>query len=312
MTGPWPAGLVVALAATVTSHAAQDLPDADDPPGLERYPGSWIVAYTPPAMLRSYEFVTGRVDRSGRTARVDDSLRLAAEVVRVTYRAADGTRFDDVVEHYRDQVVARGADVVFTCQARDCGRSTSWANSVFGVKELVAPDSSQFYLAARSPQPGSARGSPLAWSDRTLLAIYVVQRGNRRIYAHVDLGTADAPPLAATDTGLVGQLRQQGFAVVADVVPAVDGGLDAADLAAVDAAAGQIAGLEGKTVYVVCHLDAGGTEESMARSAACAETVVGRLRTAGITAFGFGGGPLLPRTGFPANRVELVMPGDPR
>ena len=270
-------------------------------------------------MLRSYEFVTGRVDRSGRTTRVDDSVRLAAEVVRVTYRAADGTRFDDVVEHYRDQIVAAGADVVFTCRARDCGRSTSWANSVFGVKELVAPDSSQFYLAARSPQPGSApaakRGAgalPLAWSDRTLISIYVVQRGNRRIYAHVDLGTADAAPVAVTETGLVGQLRQQGFAVVADVVPAPDGGLDAADLAAVDAAAAQITTLEGGTLYVVCHLDAGGTEASMARSAACAETVVARLRTAGITAFGFGGGPLLPRAGVPANRVELVVPRDPQ
>ena len=297
MTGTWSARLVVTLAA-VTSHAAQDLPDADDPAGLDRYPGSWIVAYSPPAMLRSYEFVTGRVDRSGRTARVDDSVRLAAEVVRVTYRAADGTRFDDVVEHYRDQIVGRGADVAFTCRARDCGRSTSWANSVFGVKELVAPNSSQFYLAART--------------DRTLIAVYVVQRGNRRIYAHVDLGTADAPPVATADAGLAGQLRQQGFAVVADVVPALDGGLDATDLAAVDAAAAQIAGLEGGTLYVVCHLDAGGTEASMARSAACAETVVGRLRTAGITAFGFGGGPLLPRAGFPANRVELVMPRDPQ
>ena len=296
MSGALSARVVVALAA-VTSHAAEDLAGAVDPPGLERFPGSWIVAYTPPAMLRSYEFVTGRVDRSGRTTRVDDSMRVAAEVVRVTYRAADGTRFDEVVEHYRDQIVGRGADVAFTCEARDCGRSTSWANSVFGVKELVAPDSSQFYLAARS--------------DRTLIAVYVVQRGNRRVYAHVDLGTTDAPPVA-TDTGLVGQLREQGFAVVADVVVGLDGGLDAASLAAVNAVAGQIAALDAGTLYVVCHLDAGGPEASMARSAACAETVVAQLRGAGITAFGFGGGPLLPRAGFPANRVELVMPRGPR
>lgn len=285
---------VVAFSATLTAHAAEDLAGAADPPGLERFPGSRIVAYTPPTMLRSYEFVTGRVDRSGRTARVDDSMRLAAEVVRVTYRAADGTRFDEVVDHYRDQILDRHADVVFTCEARDCGRSTSWANSVFGVKELVAPDSSQFYLAARS--------------DRTLLAVYVVQRGNRRVYAHIDLGTTDASPVPATETGLVGQLRQQGFAVIADVAPALDGGLDAADLVAINAAAAQIAALGDETLYVVCHLDAGGTEASMARSAGCAETVVERLRAVGITAFGFGGGPLLPRAGAPANRVELVMP----
>ena len=290
----WPGSLVVALAAAMASHAAEDLAGAADPPGIERFPGSWIVAYTPPATLRSYEFVTGRVDRSGRTARVDDSLRLAAEVVRVTYRAPNETRFDDVVQHYRDQILGRGADVAFTCEARDCGRSTSWANSVFGIKELVAPDSSQFYLAARS--------------GRTLMAVYVVQRGNRRVYAHLDVGTADAVPVVAGEAGVVGQLRQQGFAVVTDVDPAPDGSLDAADLVAVDAVAEAIAALDGGTLYVVCHLDAGATEASMARSAACAETVVERLRTAGITAFGFGGGPLLPRAGVPANRVELVMP----
>ena len=296
--GAWPASLVVALAAAMTSHAAEDLAGAADPQGLERFPGSWIVAYSPPASLRNYEFVTGRVDRSGRTVRVDDSLRLAAEVVRVTYRAADGTRFDEVVAHYRDQIVGAGADVAFTCQARDCGRSTSWANSVFGVKELVAPDSSQFYLAARN--------------ERTLMAVYVVQRGNRRVYAHIDWGTADAVPMPVGETGIVGQLRQQGFAVVMDVVPAPDGSLDAADLGAVDAVAEQIAALEDRTLYVVCHLDAGATEASMARSAACAETVVERLRIAGITAFGFGGGPLLPRAGVPPNRVELVVPRDPQ
>ena len=292
--GAWRASLVVALAAAMASHAAEDLAGAADPPALERFPGSWIVAYSPPASLRSYEFVTGRVDRSGRTVRVDDSLRLSAEVVRVTYRALDGTRFDEVVAHYRDQIVGGGADVAFTCQARDCGRSTSWANSVFGVKELVAPDSSQFYLAARS--------------GRTLMAVYVVQRGNRRVYAHIDWGTADAAPTPGVETGIVGQLRQHGFAVVTDVEPAPDGSLDAADLGAVDAVAEQIAALEDRPLYVVCHLDAGATEASMAGSAACAETVVERLRTAGITAFGFGGGPLLPRAGVPTNRVELVMP----
>ena len=237
MLGRLPASLV-ALAAAMTSHAAEDLPGAADPPGFERFPGSWIVAYSPPATLRSYEFVTGRVDRSGRTARVDDSLRLAAEVVRVTYRAPNETRFDDVVQHYRDQVLGRGADVAFTCEARDCGRSTSWANSVFGVKELVAPDSSQFYLAARS--------------GRTLMAVYVVQRGNRRVYAHLDVGTADAVPAVAGETGLVGQLRQLGFAVVTDVDPAPDGSLDAADLVAVDAVAEAIAELDGS--HAVCRL----------------------------------------------------------
>ena len=280
----------------VGGQAAQDVDDAVDPPGHARFPGSWIVAYTPETASRGYEFVTGRVDRSGRTARMDSSLRLPAKVVRVTYRAPDGTRFDDVIAHYRDQVLGDGAEVLFTCRARACGRSTSWANSVFGVKELVAPDSSQFYLAATL--------------GTKLKAVYVVQRGNRRVYAHIDVAEAERPLASDAQAPLVRQLRDNGFAVMAGVTPAPDGALDALDLEAVDAAARTIAPLADRPLYVVCHLaDAGSTEAALARSATCAETVVQRLGTHGVRAFGFGGGPLLPRADAPTQRIELVMPG---
>ena len=290
----WRAGCV-ALAA-VAGHAAEDLDGAADPAGYERFPGSWIVAYTPPTTVRDYELVTGRVDRSGRTVRVDDSVRVSGEIVRVTYRAADGTRFEDVVRHYRAQVAASGADVAFTCRARDCGRSTSWANSVFGVKELVAPDSSQFYLAATS--------------GTQLLAAYIVQRGNRRVYAHLDVGVTATAFGGDSETALARRLRESGYAVMPGVTPDETGVLDAADLRAVDAVAGQVEALAAQTLYVVCHVTGPDRPDAaLARSATCAETVVARLRTAGVVAFGFGGGPLLPRSDAPPSRVELVMPG---
>ena len=276
-------------------HAAEDVDGATDPLDYERFPGSWIVAYSPPKAVRSYEFVTGRVDRSGRTLRMDDSRRLAAEVLGVTYRAPDGTRFDDVIDHYREQIVGQGADIVFTCRARDCGRSTSWANSVFGVKELVAPDASQFYLAATL--------------GRRLVSAYIVQRGSRRVYAHLDVAEANDPLVDGNEATLVRRLREHGFAIMGGVTPGPNGGMDVADLQAVDASAQDLAVLKGRSLYVVCHLGgAGGAEASMARSSECAETVVARLRISGIDAFGFGGGPLLPRVDAPAERVELVLP----
>ena len=286
--------LIAATASASLGHAAEDVDGAADPAGFERFPGSWIVAYTPAIDLRSYEFVTGRVDRSGRTVRVDESTRLAAELVRVTYRAMDQTRFDEVVDYYRGLVVGQGGDVVFTCEARACGRSTSWANSVFGIKELVAPDSSQFYLAA-------ARG-------RTLVAVYVVQRGNRRVYAHIDVAEAETAFGTGPEGGLVHELQQRGFVVLTGVVPDPDGKLDVADLQAVDAVAAEIESLAERTLYVVCHLSrVDGTEAAMARSATCAEAIVERLRTNGISSYGFGGGPLLPRIDAPPERVELVL-----
>ena len=128
----------LALAAPL-AVGAEDQEGSADPPGLVRFPDSWIVAYEPPTPMRGYEFVTGRVDRSQRDRRIDSAQRIAGRLVRVTYRLPTGTRYEDVIGHYQSLVADQDGEVVFTCRGRDCGRSTVWANDVFGVKELVAP-----------------------------------------------------------------------------------------------------------------------------------------------------------------------------
>ena len=283
------AWLALPLAAAF-SQAASDFDGVADPAGLERFPDSSIVAYSPDAEHRSYEFVTGRVDRSRRDLRVDASQRLTVRLVRVTYQAPAGTRLDDVVAHYRRLIAAQQAAVAFECEGRDCGRSTAWANGVFGVKELVAPDSSQFYLAATF--------------DDWLAAIYVVQRGNRRVYAHVDLARGAKDVEANVE--LADRLRRQGFAVL-PVVPDATGRLDGAALAALDEVATQLADFGGQALAVVCHLD-GGADFSIAPSRACADQAARQLRTAGVDVAGFGGGALLPRSGEATRRLEIVLP----
>ena len=156
----------VAMMCLGAPAVAADVDGAEDPPVAVRFPGSTIVAFQPETRQRSYEFVTGRVDRSSRDLRVDRGERVPATLSRVTYLTPEGARFDDVAGHYRSIVAGLDAEVAFTCRGRDCGRSTVWANDVFGVKELVAPDAAQFYLAATT--------------NEAVLAIYVVQRGNRR------------------------------------------------------------------------------------------------------------------------------------
>ena len=287
------AWLALPLAAAF-SQAAPDIDGAADPAGLARFPGSWIMAHSASDEPRSYEFVTGRVDRSRRDLRIDAGQRLTAQLVRVTYQAPEGTRLHDVVDHYRGLIADRQAAVAFECEGRDCGRSTAWANGVFGVKELVAPDASQFYLAA-------------TFDDR-LAAIYVVQRGNRRVYAHVDLARGEK--LAEGSADLVDRLLQRGFAVL-PVAPDATGRLDGAALAALDEIAAQLAGIGSRTLAVVCHLD-GAAEFSIPPSQACAEQAAERLRAAGLGVAGFGGGALLPRPGAAARRLELVLPNAER
>ena len=296
-----PALRAAALVAA-TPFAAAATPAGEDPPGLARFPEAEIVK-SEHAQMRGYEFVTGRVERSRRERRVESSVRVPAQVLRVTYQTPVGTRLDDVLAHYRRETA--GLTEVFACRGRDCGRSTVWANDIFRVKELVAPDPAQFYLAA-------------AGGD-VLVAVYVVQRGNRRVFAHVDFargdglgdlvrpGQASAPDRADTD-GLAKILRLRGYAVVPEVAPDATGALGDAALATLDAVAATLGGLDGD-IHVVCHLDGDAQiADAIAHSKTCAEQAAARLRAAGVQATPFGAGPLLPRPDAPRRRVELVVP----
>ena len=281
---------------------AADVDGAEDPPVAVRFPGSTIVAFQPETRQRSYEFVTGRVDRSSRDLRVDRGERVPATLSRVTYLTPEGARFDDVAGHYRSIVAGLDAEVAFTCRGRDCGRSTVWANDVFGVKELVAPDAAQFYLAATT--------------NDAVLAIYVVQRGNRRVYAHVDYARTEGERRNALDAsaqpgaGLADALAEHGYVVLQDVEPNATGELAPAALDALDAAAGALGALGDRTIYLVCHLD--GEAQAALRSARkCAALAVQRFHAAGLDARPFAAGALLPRPGERGRRIELVLPSAP-
>lgn len=302
--GAW---LVAIVIGTAPATAAMPDPATD----IAAYPDAVIVAHSPPQDARAYIFVTGRVERSRREPRMARSVRVAARLARVTYRTPPGTRLADVIAHY--QTATDRFEPIYTCQGRDCGRSTAWANDVFGVKHLVAPDSAQFYLAATRAD--------------ALVAVYIVQRGNRRVYAQVDHATgtgigaiaragaggtlrqasapAVAPPRAASaSTELAATLRRQGYVVVPNAAPDADGQIAEANLQALDAIAPTLATIP-QPIHVVCHLD-GDAEVAEARSRVCARRGAARLRAAGVPARGFGAGSFLPRPDAPARRLELV------
>lgn len=281
--------LALAAPAASTLAAASDVEGSADPPGVQRFPDAWIVAYSPSVRLRGYSFVTGRVDRSSRAWRADRSERVAAEVVRVTYRAPDGVQYEDVLEHYRGLLDEMGAELSFGCRGRACGRSTVWANDVFGVKELVAPDSAQAYLAAKV--------------GRNLISIYVIQRGNRRVYAHVDLAQSDALAAGPATEGVGAALARQGFAVLPNLAPDDSGAIAAQ---ALDAFAVELKPFAERTLHVVCHFD-GVYDAALQHSKSCAEQAAAQLRALGFDARSFGAGPLLPRTDAPSRRIELVL-----
>lgn len=299
-------GIVVASTfAAATALSQSDVAGSADPTGMPRFPGAWIDAYAPEASLRSYEFITGEVARVRREVRIDRSVRIAANLARVTYRTPSGTRLTDVIAHYEDVVRDLGGQVEFTCRGQDCGHSTIWANQVFGIKELAAPDAAQFYLAT------TIKGTALGLSEArsaALVSIYVVQRPNRRVNAHVDFAIPTSPTSGSSGEDTVNSLNVRGYTVIEGAAPNALGELSEDALRALDDLAQALKPLSGRIV-VVCHLGSEDSAKSTTRSQACAEAASSRLGAAGVEARAFGAGPFLPREGVPHDRLEMVLPG---
>ena len=297
---------VLPLLTAASTFAQSDVPDSSDPAGITRYPGAWIVEYSPETSVRSYEFITGQVARVRREVRIDSSMRTAAKLVRVTYRTPGGTRLDDIVDHYEAVVGDLGGRVDFSCRGHECGRSTLWANQVFRVKELAAPDPAQFYLAT------TIDGSNLGLADpgsAALVSIYLVQRPNRRVNAHVDFAIVADGSSGGSAEDMVNALNLHGFAVIGGVTPNRSGELDEDALKALDDLAPALTPFAGRVV-VVCHLGSlDDSQQSRSRAEACAETGSERLQAAGVEAGAFGAGAFLPREGESPDRLELVIPG---
>lgn len=286
------------ILAGAAPHAAEDVSGSSDPAGIERFPRSWIVEYND-LPSGPYEFVTAPVDRIKRVLRVE-AVRVQGPLRRVTYRMSDQTRLDDVIAHYEARVGAASPGIVFSCRGPDCGRSTIWANHVFGVAELAAPNRNQFYLAAPIVVDGETR----------LVAVYAVQRGNRRVYAHLDVVVADGPVAFGANRSLAETLARDGFAVVDGVVPDAVGALTEAELERLSEVAATLGAFRGETIHVVCHLHGSAPVEELARAAErCAGTAATTVaEEGGVATAPHGLGPIAPGSAGAGSRIEFVLP----
>ncbi|MBX2857428.1 MAG: DUF4892 domain-containing protein [Cellvibrionaceae bacterium] len=80
----------------------------------------------------------------------------------------------DIAENY---FLQQQALELFRCNGLDCGSSNAWANNYFKIKLLYGLDPSQSYRVWRLKING----------NQTLVSNYIVQRGNKRIYVHLDV-----------------------------------------------------------------------------------------------------------------------------
>ena len=127
-----------------------------------------------------YRLILGKLRVIGNQIRSPEQW-LNGRLTRLTYRIPPGHGSRAAFDFYRTQLNSLGAEILFSCVARDCGSSSEWAIDVFRIAELYGLDREQNYLVARVRQEQS----------QYYVVLYTIVRGNQRVYAHLDVVETD-------------------------------------------------------------------------------------------------------------------------
>jgi hypothetical protein len=176
---------IVLILCSSIALAEDDVAGSADDNLLSRFRGSLIVNYQRQP-LSYYSLPLGGIEVVNGVEGPEREMRLTGSLTRISYRIPEGNTTRNIMKFFAAQLEQRNAEKLFACNGRECGGSNYWANSVFGFSRLYGVEHSQNYLAAQLPG--------------VTVAIYTVERGNHRVYAHLDILETD---LAARMTGVV-------------------------------------------------------------------------------------------------------------
>lgn len=283
---------------------AQQSGTAADHELIERFPGAEIVDYRTPGST-NYRLALDRMQRVNGRVSAGREERINGTLTRISYRIPDGYSGADVFAHYSAQMLAAGPEL-YRCQGRGCGSSVFWANDVFENRILYGPEAEQYYLVTTV---GSAEQRVSAY-----VALYVITRGNRSVYAHLDIIelrdlVSEVP--ATSPEALALQLRQEGSVILRGIQ--FDGRDELLDEGGLMVLLNTLRNAPLLRVYIVAHLGGeGALEDLLARSTQRAQSLATALVEAGIDearVLAQGVGPLAPscQQGSCSERVEIVL-----
>ena len=247
-----------------------------------------------------YDFIVAPVERIKREINFKRVIHVDGRVRSETYEMSSDTSREEAMDWYREELLSAGGEIVFECEARDCGRAAIWGGSIFKLRVLSAFDSKQHYLAAALKNELSTE----------LFSIYVVERGNQKVYAHVVQVSVDGEVDLGTNQDFSAILARHGQVVVEGVVPDRQGELNDDALERLKALTDELVPFT-ENIYVVCHVYGSRSSELLLeQSQSCAESAAQTLNDeADIEVIPFGAGPLAPlQGGIPQSRVEIVVP----
>lgn len=114
----------------------------------------------------------------------------------------------EITNKIEQQLSQSEARRLFSCMGLDCGSSNAWANHVFQIKQLYGLNRYQYYSAWEFAE---------ANRPTRFVVVYVVKRGNRRVYTQIETLTTDtglANTVVTNPATILSVLERQNFLVM--------------------------------------------------------------------------------------------------
>lgn len=297
--------IIVSVGINLTSFVAiSQSGNFRDHPLLDRFPDSEIAEIEFDEDI-NYRLVLSSLQRIRGLVSPELSERLRGDVTKILYEVSNEFNGQDVYDFFRQQLQDRSYLELFTCAGRECGSSNYWANDIFGNRILYGPERNQFYMAMRTG---------LDTESASHLALYIITRGNRRLYAYLEIVEVDGAETRidlVNPTSLATLLEDQGFIILSGIEFENDLALSVdSDLSAI---VNMLQANPSFRIYLVAHLSEGDEfaaliERSQQRANMLRELLITRgIEGNRIVARGVG--PLAPSCNVAActDRVEIVL-----
>lgn len=143
---------------------------------LNEFPHSQLIDLEQEDVL-DYEVGLGAIQKLGGAWRFKASERLNGKLSSYTWQIIDGFTSIEVMEELANAAQQlEGAQLLFACEGRACGRGVQWANRVFGQPLLYGREGLQRY-----------RVYSLGGDPRSLLIMFAASRTADRQYLHAEL-----------------------------------------------------------------------------------------------------------------------------
>lgn len=123
-----------------------------------------------------FTLAVGGMEKQDGVWQPEKTLKVSVDGHRDTHEIGYEASTQEVFEYYSNAFKPVVVKQLFSCEALDCGSSAQWANGYFGVRELYGPDRGQRLNVWLVEEGG----------QQQVVTLYVIQRGNRKVYAHID------------------------------------------------------------------------------------------------------------------------------